>query len=52
MLLISAMAGVLLTLLGSASEATGPDRDLEVNTVKHRTNSLFSQGPTNTAPSP
>lgn len=44
MLLISAMAVVLLTLLGAASEATGLDRDLKVNTVKHRTNSLFNQG--------
>lgn len=44
MLLVSAMAVVLLTLLGAASEATGLDRDLKVNTVKHRTNSLFNQG--------
>lgn len=44
MLLISAMAVVLLTLLGAASEATGLDKDLKVNTVKHRTNSLFNQG--------
>lgn len=44
MLLISAMAVVLLTLLGAASEATGLDRDLKVNTVKHRTHSLFNQG--------
>ena len=44
MLLISAMAVVLLTLLGAASEATGLDRELKVNTVKHRTHSLFNQG--------
>jgi hypothetical protein len=44
MLLISAMAVVLLTLLGAASEATGLDRELKVNTVKRRTNSLFNQG--------
>jgi Transposase DDE domain len=44
MLLISAMAVVMLTLLGAASEATGLDRELKVNTVKHRTHSLFSQG--------
>lgn len=44
MLLVSAMAVVLLTLLGAASEATGLDRDLKVNTVKHRTHSLFNQG--------
>jgi hypothetical protein len=44
MLLISAMAVVLLTLLGAASEATGLDKDLRVNTVKHRTHSLFNQG--------
>ncbi|NOJ80396.1 transposase [Myxococcus xanthus] len=44
MLLISAMAVVLLTLLGAASEAPGLDRDLKVNTVKHRSHSLFNQG--------
>lgn len=44
MLLISAMAVVLLTLLGAASEATGLDKTLKVNTVKHRTHSLFNQG--------
>lgn len=44
MLLISAMAVVLLTLLGAAAEATGLDRTLKVNTVKHRTHSLFNQG--------
>lgn len=44
MLLLSAMAVVLLTLLGAASEATGLDRDLRVNTVKKRTHSLFNQG--------
>lgn len=44
MLLISAMAVVLLTLLGAASEPTGLDRDLRVNTVKKRTHSLFNQG--------
>lgn len=44
MLLISAMAVVLLTLLGAASEATGLDKDLRVNTVKRRTHSLFNQG--------
>lgn len=43
-LLVSAMAVVLLTLLGAASEATGLDRTLKVNTAKHRTHSLFRQG--------
>jgi hypothetical protein len=44
MLLISAMAVALVTILGAASEATGLDRDLRVNTVKRRTHSLFNQG--------
>lgn len=44
MLLISAMAISLLTLLGAAAEAVGLDRTLKVNTVKHRTHSLFNQG--------
>lgn len=44
MLLVSAMAVVLLTILGAASEATGLDKTLKVSTVKHRTHSLFRQG--------
>ena len=44
MLLISAMAISLLTLLGAAAEAVGLDKTLKVNTVKHRTHSLFNQG--------
>jgi len=44
LLLISAMAIVLLTLLGAAAEAVGLDKTLKVNTVKHRTHSLFNQG--------
>jgi len=44
LLLLVAMAHTLLTLLGAASEATGMDRWLKVNTVKHRTHSLFRQG--------
>lgn len=44
MLLVSAMAVVLLTILGAASEATGLDKSLKVNTVKRRTHSLFTQG--------
>lgn len=44
MLLISAMAISLLTLLGAASEAVGLDKTLKVNTVKRRTHSLFTQG--------
>jgi hypothetical protein len=44
MLLMSAMASVLLTLLGSAGESLGMDRLLKANTVKKRTHSLFRQG--------
>ena len=43
-LLISAMAVALLTLLEAAAEATGLDKKLRVNTVKRRTHSLFRQG--------
>lgn len=42
--LIGALAQALLTMLGAASEATGLDRKLKANTVKHRTMSLFNQG--------
>jgi len=42
--LISALAIVLLTLLGTVSESTGYDRYLKTNTAKHRTVSLFRQG--------
>ena len=44
MLLLSALATVLLTLLGAAAESLGMDRLLKVNTVKRRTHSLFRQG--------
>lgn len=44
LLLLVAMAHALLTLLGAASEASGLDRTLKVNTVKRRTHSLFRQG--------
>ena len=44
LLLISALAQVLLTLLGAAGEALGYDKHLRVNTVKRRTHSLFTQG--------
>lgn len=44
LLLVHAMAVALLTLLGAAAEATGLDRTLKANTVKHRTHSLFNQG--------
>jgi hypothetical protein len=44
LLLLVAMAHALLTLLGAASEASGMDRLLKVNTVKRRTHSLFRQG--------
>ena len=43
-LLISAMAVVLLTLLGAAGEAVGLDRRLKANTSKKRTHSLIFQG--------
>ncbi|NJN00386.1 MAG: IS4 family transposase [Aquincola sp.] len=44
LLLLSAIAQALLTLLGAAGEECGMDRMLKVNTVKRRTQSLFSQG--------
>jgi hypothetical protein len=44
MLLLSAIAQALLTLLGAAGEACGLDRTLKSNTVKTRTMSLFNQG--------
>jgi hypothetical protein len=44
LLLLVAMAHTLLTLLGAASEASGLDRYLKVNTVKRRTLSLYRQG--------
>jgi len=44
MLLLIAIAQLLLTLLGAASEACGLDRTLKANTVKHRTMSLLNQG--------
>lgn len=42
--LLSAMAIVLLTLLGAACEEVGYDKYLKANTVKRRTHSLFRQG--------
>ena len=42
--LLNALAVVLLTLLGAASEAVGHDRLLRTNTAKRRTHSLFRQG--------
>jgi len=39
--LLNALAVVLLTLLGAASEATGQDRLLKTNTTKRRVHSLF-----------
>ncbi len=42
--LLNALAVVLLTLLGAASEAVGLDRLLKTNTAKRRTHSLFRQG--------
>jgi hypothetical protein len=44
LLLLVAMAHTLLTLLGAASEASGLDRYLKVNTAKRRTHSLYRQG--------
>jgi len=43
-LLISAISVFILTLLGAVGEKLGMDRYLKVNTVKHRTMSLFRQG--------
>jgi hypothetical protein len=42
--LINALAVVLLTLLGAASEAVGYDRTLKTNTSTRREHSLFRQG--------
>ena len=44
MLLLSALAIALLSLLGAAGESLGYDRWLKANTVKYRTHSLFRQG--------
>ena len=44
LLMISAFAITLLTLLGAAGEAAGLDRTLKANTAKTRTHSLFNQG--------
>jgi len=44
MFLLSALAIVLLTLLGAAGESAGLDRLLKTNTSKKRTLSLFRQG--------
>jgi hypothetical protein len=44
LLLLSALACALLTLLGAAGESLGMERYLKANTVKRRTYSLFRQG--------
>ena len=44
LLLISALAIAVLSLLGAAGERIGYDRWLKANTVKRRTHSLFRQG--------
>jgi hypothetical protein len=44
LLLLSAIAGALLTLLGEAGERLGMERYLKANTTKRRTYSLFRQG--------
>jgi hypothetical protein len=44
LLLVSAFATALLTLLGAVGESLGMDRLLKSNTSKARTHSLFRQG--------
>ena len=44
LLLISALAIAVLSLLGAAGERIGYDRWLKANTVKRRTHSMFRQG--------
>jgi hypothetical protein len=44
LLLVSALACALLTLLGAAGESLGMERYLKANTAKTRTYSLFRQG--------
>ena len=44
LLLLSALACALLTLLGAAGESLGMDRSLQANTRQRRTYSLFRQG--------
>lgn len=44
LLLVSALAVALLTLLGAAGESIGLERRLKANTVKKRSYSLFNQG--------
>lgn len=44
LLLISALAVAMLTILGAAGESLGMDRHLKANTEKRRTHSLFFQG--------
>ena len=44
LLLLSALACALLTLLGAAGESLGMERHLKANTSKKRTYSLFRQG--------
>ena len=43
-LIVGAVAGALLTLLGAAGEALGFDMTMKANTVKTRTHSLLNQG--------
>ena len=52
LLLISALAIAVLSLLGAAGERIGYDRWLKANTVKRRTHSLFRQGADAVPPSP
>ena len=44
LLLVSALAIAVLSILGAAGERIGYDRWLKANTVKRRTHSLFRQG--------
>lgn len=42
--LLSALAIMVMTMLGAISEKLGLDKKIKANTVKRRTHSLFSQG--------
>lgn len=44
LLFLSALAQLILTLLGAAGEESGQDKGLKINTTRKRTHSLFRQG--------
>jgi hypothetical protein len=44
LLFVSALAAMLITLLGEAGESLGMDKSLRTSTTKRRTHSLFRQG--------